>query len=522
MVADGFDIESEMIADISNGETSRLEFEGEGPGDHERYLKTVVAFCNTAGGRMLFGVTDGRKIVGIPDENIHQVKDSVIDTIYKSCEPPIIPYTYIMTLEDRNVLVVEVSPGDECPYYIKSEGVNQGTYVRIGSTSMPASPHILKSLILRGRGYSFDMLDCPSVAIDEQSLTALCDRLSSFNRRIEPVNLENMRVIKRNEGMYVATNAYALLTSNPFPYAEVQCACFRGTDDLVFLDSQELNTDLITQVQDALSFVLRHINLSSEINGLVRKDTYEIPENAIREAIVNAVVHREYAMSDSSIFVKVYDDRIDIESPGLPLGLDVSRPDAGRSKIRNPAIASVFKAIGFIEKYGTGVRRMIAECRANHVPVPEFIEDKDYLVVRFSRKKVRSDLSDNELKTLAVISENPSISQKGISDMTNLSTATVKRITSKMQSAGIISREGNRRSGRWVINRCVRSRLVSSVSVWYQIGITHDTDDFTVSSFRVLEWRSCDSTGRRYRLRRWLRVRRYVLLGFRRRMNRIS
>lgn len=428
-----------------------------------KFLKTVIAFSNTSGGRIIFGVTDAREIIGIPDDRIHQVKDAVIDSIYHACEPTIVPYTYITTLRDVSVLVVEIVPGDECPYFIKSEGVNRGTYVRVGSTSMPVTPHILNALRLRGKGLSYDMQLCPEVSVEEKTLKSLCTRLSSYKMPVSPVNLENMRVIRKIENQFAATYAYALLTSNPFLHAEVQCVCYRGTGKTTILDSYDAKGDIVTQAVEALSFVLRHINMASEINGLVRKDTYEIPETALRESIVNAIIHREYAMHDSSIVVEVYDDRIEIGSPGLPLGLDISRPDAGRSKIRNPAIAAVFKAIGFIEKYGTGIQRMMSVCRENGVPVPEFIEDRDYFIVRFNRGKTvkeensgvtSSKIDYNELNAVETLILNSIAagefkSIRDYSKAVNLSHGTIERTLSSLLDKGLIKRVGSTRYGRW-------------------------------------------------------------------------
>lgn len=113
--------------------------------------------------------------------------------------------------------------------------------------------------------------------------------------------------------------------------------------------------DLIDQVVGAMEFITRNLSMSSTIDGLKRQDRYEIPIEALREAVVNAVVHRDYLMSSASIIIRIFDDRVEIDSPGLPLGFDVTDPESGRSVIRNQVIASVFEVIGFIERYGTGI-----------------------------------------------------------------------------------------------------------------------------------------------------------------------
>ena len=455
---DGYvdDFEISMLEEISKGETNKLEFKADLPAEHKKFIKTVVAFSNSTGGRILFGIRDDREIIGIPDETLYRIKDAITDSIYKSCHPKITPEIYVVTLRDRNIIVVDVQPGQECPYFIKSEGLEKGTYIRVSGTSMPANEETIKTLQMRGKKLSFDVMENPSVEVVQSELESLCARLSSYNLEIAPVNLEDFKVIKKRGRGYIATNAYALLTSNPFLYARVQCARFRGPDELTIVDSVDLVSDVVSQVEGAVSFVKKHLNLNSKIEGLVRKDSYEIPEVAFREAIVNAVVHREYMMEGCCIFVRIYDDRLVIESPGLPLGLDVNNLKSGHSKMRNDALGSVFKAMGFIERYGTGIRRMFSECSKAGIPGPEFVEDGDFLVFTFRRPKEASgdssdSSSDSVSLVLSEIRKNPSISQSQIVDNTGLSIATVKRIVSDLRKSGAIKRKGNNRRGSWII-----------------------------------------------------------------------
>lgn len=195
--------------------------------------------------------------------------------------------------------------------------------------------------------------------------------------------------------------------------------------------------------------------MSSSIDGLVRKDRYEVPVNAIREAIVNAVVHREYMLDGCSIFVRIFDDRIEIESPGLPLGLDIADVESGRSVIRNQTIASVFKAISFIERYGTGIRRMLNECKKYGVNAPEFTENGEFLKVTFRRKTKSSAHTYPEPvlnEVLDIISNTPQISQTELAARTGYSVSKVKRIIITLQDENRITRKGSNRSGMWVIN----------------------------------------------------------------------
>lgn len=200
---------------------------------------------------------------------------------------------------------------------------------------------------------------------------------------------------------------------------------------------------------------LKHLYKRSEINGLVREDFYDVPEKAIREAIVNAVVHRDYAFQGRSIFVLVFDDRIEIESPGMPL-IDMTHPCAGRSEIRNTVLASVFKTIGFIEKYGTGIPRMMEECENQGCAAPEFIETRESLKVIFRRGQARPDPNDLHSVMLECIRSNPAVSQQQISEALGVSVSKVKRMMAKMKEDGIIERKGDQWTGTWVVRSSSR------------------------------------------------------------------
>ncbi len=446
---------SKIIAEgIKNGKSYRFDFQT--ISDDEEFIKTVVAFSNTYGGRILFGVMDDGKIVGISDDVLFSKKDRITNSIVDSCMPTVVPDIFITTIDDFNIIVVDVVPGYNCPYYIKSEGMSHGTYVRVSGTSVPASPEIIDMLKLRGKRISYDSIEYPSVDVSTEKITELCRYLSSFNGEVNITNLINMGVIKETVSGYMVTNTFALLSNNPFPHARIQCAYFEDEKGLVFRDSKDFTGSIVSQVVDAINFVLKHLEMKSDIDGLVRIDHYEIPLNAIREAIINAVVHREYMLEGCSIFIRVFNDRVEIESPGLPLGLDMNDLESGRSVIRNQTIASVFKAIGFIERYGTGIRRMIDECKKNGVKEPEFKENGEFLRVTFRRNSKQSKHTYSELvldRVLNLIIENPEITQVSMAKETGYSVSKVKRILHTLQDEGKITRDGNNRSGIWYINK---------------------------------------------------------------------
>lgn len=445
------DISLKILDEIGRGESRGIEFEA-GVTDDGKYLQDVVAFSNGVGGRILFGVDDDGTIIGIPDDLLFSMMDSIADSITSSCRPLVSSDMFNVTIGDMNVIVVDVIPGRDTPYHLESEGRIRGTYVRLAGRSKLADPDMLRSLEIRGAGESFDRLNCPGTIADGDGINRLCGRLSVYGTWITPESLEVMGVLSRDVRGYVATNAYALLTGNPFPHARIQCARFSDNDGLVCTDSADLEDDIISQVEGAHAFILKHLDMRSETDDLAVMDHYEIPSEAVREAIVNAVVHRDYSLQTCSISVRVFDDRVEVESPGLLL-MDASDLATGRSAVGNRAIASVFKAIGFIDRYGRGTRRMIELCEEQGCEPPGFNEEGKFFKVTFSRRVRMIPINGKVDAIIECIRGDPSMTQPQISEETGIPLSTVKKIMMRLRNEGRISREGSRKSGIWLVNR---------------------------------------------------------------------
>ena len=181
-------------------------------------------------------------------------------------------------------------------------------------------------------------------------------------------------LVKRVDGLPAPTRALLLLTSNPYEFARIQCAQFIGANRLEFLDRRDYGGPLYKQIEDAESFVLRNIRFGARIEGLYREDYYEIPRTAIREAIVNAVVHRDL-QANACVQVALYDDRLEVTSPGtLYGGLTLADALQGTTRLRNPRIASALMQMDLFENWGTGIRRIREACSEAGLPEPEFIE----------------------------------------------------------------------------------------------------------------------------------------------------
>lgn len=211
--------------------------------------------------------------------------------------------------------------------------------------------------------------------------------------------LEDMGLLCMVGRNYAPTHAFHLMTDNKIKYAKIQCALFKGTQRDAFIDRKEFKGPIYQQIDDAYKFVLRHINRSAQINGIVRRDVYELPVRAVREAIVNAVTHRSY-LDETCIQVSILDDRLEVLSPGMLYGgLDLKSALEGKSKCRNAAISEAFYYMGIIEAWGTGLGRIRRSCQEYGLKEPVIEEFGDGFRVIFFRKGAagrEEDIESNE------------------------------------------------------------------------------------------------------------------------------
>lgn len=478
-----------MLADeIKTGESVNIEFKREVPKKGEKYIKSVIAFANTAGGKIIIGVDDEtHEIVGVDKNEVFKIMDGITNTISDMCYPQIFPNIEVDTIDGKSVIVIEIYPGANRPYYIKSLGKEAGTYIRVSGTSRPADEAVLKDLELQGTNHSFDELICIGQKYDACQADSLCAAIKDYmveaaktqseKEKVKDVtvqNLINWGLVKSMEGTLFPTNAFVLLTNNIFPFAKIQCALFKGTERVVFIDKRDFEGPLYKQIEEAYEFVLKHINLGAEINGLVRTDAYELPTEAIREAIVNATTHRNF-LDRACVQVAVYDDRVEITSPGMLYGgLTIEQIKEGGSKIRNRCIAEVFSRMKIIESWGTGIKRMFSSCREYGIREPELLEIGDSFRVNLYRpsygetpksssksslkssskgspKSSSKDLNSTQQKIVELIQENPKITQAEMAEVIEISKRAIQKSIKEMVDADIIEREGSSRKGCWKI-----------------------------------------------------------------------
>ena len=471
---------------IFSGESKNIEYKLTLPDKSEKYIKTIVAFANSQGGKLIIGVDDKtHQIAGVDDDNLFQMMDGIANAVSDSCVPQIIPDIEPQTIDGKTVIVVSVEVGKNRPYYLKSKGKEDGTYIRVAGTSRQAYPEKIKELEMEGARISWDELTCVGYPVTEEDIDKLCGDIERFrekagmeSRKVKKEQLINWKVLKQSEDQLLATNAYALLTSDYFPFAKTQCAVFKGTDRTVFLDKREFDGPLYEQIEKTVDFVLRNIRLGATIEGLVRKEKYELPPEAIREMIINAHCHRNF-LDESCIQVAVYDNRLEVTSPGgLYNGLTYEELMSGHSRIRNKGIANVFSQMGLVESWGSGIRRILNAAKDYELAEPVFKEfDNMFRVELFrnnsmmesekkfgesSEKSRRKDgdktekiqdyeLTDTQKKIVNLLLYDKQLSAAKIAEQLDLGSRSIEKNIKKLKEHGILIRHGSPKSGYWEI-----------------------------------------------------------------------
>lgn len=462
-------------AEIFAGETDNVEFKEDIPAKSEKYMKTVVAFANGKGGKLIFGVENNTwKVTGFTKEEVFQKMDAITNAIFDSCEPKITPSVGVQEVEGKAIIEVEILPGMPRPYFIRSQGILDGTYIRVSGTTRHAERYQVQELILEGQNRYYDCEPVEGLTVTEEDIAKLCADMKAMAVRNTVTDAEkaNVRDVTKNvllswgvlaekDGAVVPTNAYALLTGRAQVQPVVQCGVFKGTDRAYFVDRREFEGSVQDQMETAFQYVLEKINRGMTIQGVQRQDVYELPLDSVRELIANSIAHRSY-LEPGNIQIALFDDRLEVTSPGMLLnGVSIAKMKEGYSKIRNRAIANAFSYMKIIEKWGSGIPRIIRECKEYGLPEPEFLDfDGDFRVNMYRKaaggangiSDTKNETNDtNETIAMRLIRENPAITQKEMKDEMGVSLVTIKRLMADLQKSGKIQRQGSSRSGKWLI-----------------------------------------------------------------------
>lgn len=350
---------------LQEGEGSMLEYK---ESLSSSLARDLTAFANSSGGKVLLGVRDDRTVIGVRDSNKLRAQ---IQDIARNCDPPV----KILIETVGKVTAITVRESESKPVQCR-----EGFFWRQGAVTQKLSRDEIRDFFRSEGAIRFDLTVCPKFRYPEdfdrrkfdawikQSRITPRRRIDDVLVNIEVAERAGRRLTFRNAGVLF----FAKNINHFFPQAYITCLLAKGTDKVNILDRKDFAGGLVSDIEESLRFIERNTRTGYRIEKLRREDVPEYPMRALREAITNAIMHRDYFESGANVFVEIYDDRIEISNPGgLPKGL--SKEELGtRSVRRNPLIADLLHRIALIEKAGTGIRRMREDARKHKCPEPKF------------------------------------------------------------------------------------------------------------------------------------------------------
>ena len=459
------------------------------------WLKSVSGFANGEGGTLIFGISDDDQIVGLADAKGDA--ERISEEIKSKLDPVPAVNLELKDADGKTLLLLYVYPGQETPYYYIGDK-QRIAFVRIGNESVTADRTQLKALVLKGSGRTYDSLPS-NYRFEDMAFSKLRSvHYKRLQRSFEDSEFTSWGIIDENGKL---TNAGALLADeSPVRQSRIFCTRWNGLDMTSGLgeaiDDVELEGCVIGQLQDAVSFVRNNSRKKWWKENDYREELPDYPERAVTEAIANAIIHRDYMQMGSEIHIDMYDDRLEIYSPGGMLDgrlIQQLNPLTVPSKRRNPLLADFFSRLGLMERRGSGMKKIIntyksyehlsdyhapeftsnasefhvalwnlnykgeimEELTPDNIPlIQEFVKDNGEVVVKEFVKgssKFAKEFVKASRQIYKLISQNPHISAIQMSESLELSPRQVQKYLRRLQELGKIARVGGRKMGEWKI-----------------------------------------------------------------------
>ena len=448
-------------------------------GKPRSWLKTVSAFANGVGGSIYFGVSDDGVAVGL--ENPQKFAKQISELIKTRIEPAMKSVVLEPIHADgKDILRLRVPGGENTPYYYTGDG-NKIAYYRIGNESVPAPAAVLNELLLKGLHQTFDVLETKYHFSDySYTLFEATYKQKTASAVERPRDYHSFSMLTDNDTLTFVGALFA--DQCPIYQSRIFCTRWNGMKKgglyVDALDNDEFQGNAISLLTDALKFVRHNSSVKWKKTGTGRIEMPDYPSEAVHEAIVNALVHRDYMIQGSEIHVDMYDDRLEIVSPGgMPDGKriqDLNIDDVASIR-RNPVICDIFSRLKLMERRGSGLRKIIDQYPED--TVPSFRSTEQSFVVTLPNLSygvastpsgddvgvdngingIDDGMGNNAERILNALLVDPKITQKNLALETGLSIRTIAREMKTLQNAGVIRRVGSNRSGSWKIMKAIRS-----------------------------------------------------------------
>ena len=426
--------------------------------------KEIIAFANCDGGKLYIGVRDDGTVIGL--DNADSVSLQISNMVRDAIKPDITMFLHYETIVEngKNIVAVDIQRGADRPYYLAKKGMRpEGVYVRQGYSSVPATDTAIRHMIKETDGDRFEAMRCLN-----QDLTFEATK-KEFELRKTDFGPQQMRTLKLIDQDRLYSNL-ALLLSDQCVHT-IKVAVFQGTDQTIFKDRREFTGSLMQQMNEVYDFIDFRNQTRATIEKLYRIDVRDYPEVAVREALLNLLVHRDYSFS-ASAFISIYEDRIEFVSiGGLMPGIDLEDVMVGISVCRNQDLANVFYRLHLIEAYGTGMGKIMKAYESMQVkPVIETTKNTFKIIlpninakyeIENATVKTKSgtpvtvhtekEISDEEGKILEYARKHGAITRNDVIGLLAVSASTAARVIRKMVKTNLLEQKGKARNTHYTI-----------------------------------------------------------------------
>ncbi len=426
--------------------------------------KEIIAFANCDGGKLYIGIQDDGTVVGLddPDSVSLQISNMVRDAV----KPDVTMFLHYKTIEEdgKEIVVVDIQRGTNRPYYLAKKGMRpEGVYVRQGYSSVPASDTAIRRMIKETDGDRFEVMRCLN-----QELTFEAAK-KEFELREIDFGLQQMRTLKLVDQDNLYSNL-GLLLSDQCVHT-IKAAVFQGTDQTIFKDRREFTGSLMQQMNEVYDFIDFRNQTRATIEKLLRIDVRDYPEIAVREALLNLLVHRDYSFSASAL-ISIYADRIEFVSiGGLMPGLDLEDIMVGISVCRNQDLANVFYRLRLIEAYGTGIGKIMKAYEGmEEKPVIETTQNTFKIILPDINAKYETGSAsvskaetitgsaagaekkrNGEEKVLEYVRSHGAVTRNDVIELLGVSTSTASRVIRKMVKNNLLKQNGKARNTSYTV-----------------------------------------------------------------------
>lgn len=456
-----------MKKSISNfgNESIYLEYKESIPTSNS-LAKTMISLSNTKGGKIILGIKDKtHEIIGI--KPTIDIEEYVMNIASENCDPIISPIVEFHSIDKHLIIIIDIPTGTLKPYHLKNKPIEQSTYIRIGSTNRLADKNHMQKLLREAVNETFDRLPINNTNIHDIDLKKVekyqelkLKRVGTPKENITKKYLNKIGVIaKKNDSYEISYGGMLVFGKNlnnisQLQRANVKVGRFAGSSLGDIIDHDLISGTIDKQIGNTCDFIRKHNFISGEIKGLKRTDNPTYPIAAIREIVTNALIHRDYSEAYcKAIQCRIFDDRLEIESPGLlPIGVKVDNLGDVQNT-RNPLLAKFLFEMSYFDEWGQGIRRIKDACRENNNPPPLFEEKDTSFQVTLFPTKLNRQYSIKERKKLLInyLKSEKTLQSNEYQKITGISSAQAAKDFAKFIKEKIIIKKGEKRGVKYYL-----------------------------------------------------------------------